>query len=417
MTSILENLPAVGAALEAVYKDLHAHPELAFNENRTAGIVAGQLAELGFEVLTGIGGTGVVGVIRNGEGPTVLLRADMDGLPVLEETGLDYASTDHAVDADGLEVPVMHACGHDMHVACLLGAAELLARHRDNWSGTLVVLFQPAEEQGSGAQGMVDDGLYDLVPKPDIVLGQHVGPAPAGLVGLHAGPAFAAADGLEVRMFGRGGHSSRPETVIDPIVMAASTVVRLQTVVSREIAPADSAVVTVGQFVAGTKKNITPDDAFLGITVRSYTETVRARVLDAVHRIIRSEAQASGAEREPEIITTDSFPAVVNDPAASARALSAFTAAFGANRVLDPGAVSGSEDVGALSTAAGAPIVYWILGGADQQTYAAAVAAGRVDQDIPSNHSPRFAPVVQPTLNTGIEALVAGALEWLSPAK
>ncbi|KQV07809.1 amidohydrolase [Leifsonia sp. Root112D2] len=414
MNAVLHDAETIADRLVETYKDLHSHPELSFAEHRTAGIVEARLGELGFEVTAGIGQTGVVGVARNGEGPTVLVRADMDALPVHEETGLDYASTARTTDPDGHDVAVMHACGHDVHVTCLLGAAELLLDHKAEWSGTLVVLFQPAEEYGGGALEMINDRLYERVPTPDIVLGQHVGPAPAGLVGAHPGSAFAGADSLRIRMFGRGGHGSRPETTIDPIVMAAATVMRLQTVVSRDIAGSDMAVVTVGQLHAGTKNNIIPEEATLGVTIRTATVPVRERVLGAMRRIVYAEAAASGAEREPEIVTEETFPVLVNDPDATERTVGAFRTAFGEQRVLDPGAVTGSEDVGELSTAAGAPLVYWILGGVDAQQYAAAVAADRVDSDIPSNHSPHFAPVIRPTLDTGIAALSVAALEWFS---
>src|SRR5580658_404196 len=234
------------ADLTDIYRDLHAHPELAFAEHRTAGIVAARLRDLGYQTTTGVGGTGVVGLLANGAGPTVLLRADMDGLPVLERTGLEYASADHGISAEGKEVPVMHACGHDAHVTCLLGAAAELAADAGSWSGTLLLVFQPAEEVGEGARAMIDDGLFDRFAAPGVVLGQHVSPIPAGLLGLRAGPAFAGSDPLRVVLHGRGAHGSQPETSVDPVVMAAATVLRLQTIVSRELAPADHAVVTVG---------------------------------------------------------------------------------------------------------------------------------------------------------------------------
>ncbi|WP_223692492.1 amidohydrolase [Leifsonia poae] len=390
--------------IDELYRDLHRHPELSFEEVRTAGIAADRLRAAGYEVTEHIGRTGVVGVLRNGEGPTVLLRADMDALPVAEDTGLDYTS-----EAAG----VMHACGHDVHVTCLIGAADRLAATRDEWHGTLIALFQPAEEVGGGAQSMLDDGLYESVPVPDVVLGQHVGPAPAGLVGAHSGAAFASANSIDITVYGRGGHGSRPETTIDPVVLAAAIVSRLQTVVAREIAPQETAVLTVGRLNAGTKNNIIPDFASLGLSVRAYSEEVRTRLLGAIERIVRAEAAASGAP-EPLIEHAESFPVTVNEPAATERTGSAFRAAFGEGSVLDPGQVSGSEDVGLLATAAGAPLVYWILGGADPDSYLAAARAGTVDRDIPSNHSPHFAPVIQPTLDRGVEALVVAAREWLA---
>jgi amidohydrolase len=400
--------------LETLYRDLHQHPELSFAEHRTAGIVAEHLGSFGYEVHTGIAETGVVGVLVNGDGPTVLLRADMDGLPVAEDTGLDYASTVLAIDETGREAPVMHACGHDIHVTCLIGAAEYLAEHRDLWSGTLIALFQPAEERGGGAQAMVDAGLYDLVPKPDVVLGQHVAPAPAGLLGGHAGAAMAAADELTITLHGRGGHGSRPETTIDPVVMAASTVLKLQTIASRETASDDPVVLTVGSLQAGTKSNIIPASAELGLSVRTYSEPTRERVLASIERIAHAEAAAAGAVDAPTIVRGEAYPVTFNEPAAHARTTAAFVAEFGPERVLDPGPISGSEDVLNLAKAAGAPLFYWFLGGADPAVYLKAVASGTTDSDIPSNHSPHFAPLPQPTIDTGVRALVVAAREWLA---
>lgn len=402
--------------LAAIYRDLHAHPELSHQEHRTAGIAAEGLERLGYAVTRGIGGTGVVGVLENGDGPVVLLRADMDALPVEEATGLPYASTARGVDPDGHDVPVMHACGHDVHVTCLLGAAERLAERRGEWSGTLVALFQPAEEYGAGAQVMVDDGLYAKVPTPDVVLGQHVAPLPAGMIGLRPGVAMAAADALEVHLHGVGGHGSRPETTVDAVYLAASTVVRLQGVVAREVAAGDAAVVTVGRMQAGTKSNIIPAEASLGLSIRSFDPVVRERVLAAVERIVRAEAAASGAPREPEIVHAESYPLTVNDAEATERVARALGAAFGEGALFDPGAVSGSEDVGMLATAAGAPLVYWFLGGADPALFTHGLESGHLPDDLPSNHSPFFAPVIEPTLGRGVEALEAAALEWLAPA-
>jgi hippurate hydrolase len=399
--------------LAAVYRDLHANPELSFQEHRTAGIVAETLTALGLTVTSGIGRTGVVGVLENGDGPTVLLRADMDGLPVLEATGLPYASTARGTDHEGHEVPVMHACGHDVHVTCLLGATERLVADRSAWSGTLVALFQPAEEWGGGAEAMVADGLYDRVPKPDIVLGQHVAPLPAGFAAVRGGVAMAGADSLTIRLHGTGGHGSRPETTVDPVYLAASTVVRLQGIVARELAATDAAVVSVGQIHAGTKNNIIPAEATLGLSIRSFDETVRTKVLSAIERIAKAEAVASGAPREPEFDYEERFPVTVNDAAATERTAAALRGVLGEGRVIDPGIISGSEDVGVLATAAGVPLVYWILGGSDPALFGDALATGRMPDDIPSNHSPFFAPLIEPTLEVGVAALVAGAREWL----
>ncbi|MYY81228.1 MULTISPECIES: amidohydrolase [unclassified Streptomyces] len=404
--SALLGLDAIRDDLAALYRDLHAHPELSFAEHRTAAEVARRAESYGYEVTTGVGRTGVVAVLENGTGPTVLLRADFDGLPVTERTGLPYASVH-----DG----VMHACGHDMHVTCLLGALKLLADARADWSGRIVGVFQPAEEVAKGAQAMVRDGFYARFGVPDVVLGQHVGPLPAGMIGAHPGPAFAATDSLRVRMFGKGAHGSRPESSIDPVVMAAATVMRLQTVVSREISGAETAVVTVGSLQAGTKDNIIPDEAELKINIRSYTPEVRAKVLAAVERIVKGEAVTAGAEREPEITEIDTFPVLDNDADAVARTMAAVGAVIGEDRVFDPGPVTGSEDVGYFATSAGreVPLCYWLFGGADPAEVAAAQKAGTFERDIPSNHSPFFAPLIEPTLTTGVTALTVGALAWL----
>jgi amidohydrolase len=407
------------ADLTGIYRDLHAHPELAFAEHRTAGIVAARLRDLGYQTTTGVGRTGVVGVLANGDGPTVLLRADMDALPVLERTGLDYASTERAVSADGRDVPVMHACGHDAHVACLLGAAAAFAGDTSTWSGRLLLVFQPAEEVGEGAQAMIDDGLFDRFGVPDVVLGQHVTPMPAGLLGVRPGAAFAAADTLRVVLHGQGGHGSRPETTVDPVLMAAATVQRLQGIVSREVPATDAAVVTVGALRAGTVANVIPDEAELLLSVRSFDPAVRDRMLKAIERIVAAEAAASGAPAAPEITSLGTFPIVVNDTAACAKVSEAFAAGIGPGLVLDPGPVTGSEDVGLLATASGAPCAYWLLGSADPAHFAGIASlddARAVVDTLPSNHSPLFAPVIEPTLRTGIAALTSAARAWLVPS-
>jgi amidohydrolase len=399
--------------LEKLYKDLHAHPELSFQETRTAGIAAGHLEELGFAVHRSIGKTGVVGVLENGPGPVVMLRADMDALPVKETTGLDYASTAMGVDHEGKDMPVMHACGHDVHVTCLVGAVEALVAQRDQWQGTLIALFQPAEEWGGGAETMVADGLYDAVPKPDVVLGQHVAPFPAGWFGIRPGVTMASADSLNITLHGRGGHGSRPETTIDPVLMAAATTVRLQGIVARELAASDSAVVTVGQIHSGTKNNIIPETATLGLSVRTFSNDTRDKILGSIERIATAESTASGAPKDPEIQFEEHFPLTVNDQAATDRVSAAFKAKFGETQIIDPGPVSGSEDVGALAKAAGAPLVFWFLGGAEPELFKEFATTGRLPEDIPSNHSPYFAPVIEPTLSRGTEALVTAAREFL----
>jgi amidohydrolase len=400
--------------LAELYRWLHAHPELSDQEVETAAVIADSLTALGYEVHSGVGRTGVVGLLRRGDGPTVLIRADIDGLPVAENTGLEYASTARGIDPDGQDVPVMHACGHDMHITCLLGAAAQLAAD-PSWTGTVMLIAQPAEELGTGALAMVEDGLYERFGRPDIVLGQHVAPLPAGYLGLHPGPAFASSDALKVTLFGSGGHGSRPETCVDPIVMAAAVVLRLQTIVAREVAGGDSAVVTVGTLHAGTKMNIIPDRAELEVNVRSYDNTVREKVLASIERIIRAEALASGAPREPEIVYGTPLPLLLNDPDASARTATALAGVVGP-RLIDPGQVTGSEDVGHLATAAGVPCVYWILGGAEPSLFAEATNAEqmlRVMATVPSNHSSGYAPAIEPTISVGVSALVAAAKEWL----
>ncbi|MFF2327888.1 MULTISPECIES: amidohydrolase [unclassified Streptomyces] len=406
--------------LRALYKDLHAHPELSFQEVRTAGIVAARLREEGWDVTEGVGGTGVVGVLTAGDGggPVVLLRADMDALPVKEETGLPYASTRTGVDAEGNEVPVMHACGHDMHVTCLLGAAELLAANRHAWSGTVVAVFQPAEEIG-GAHVMIDDGFLERFPRADICLGQHVGPVPAGLVGTRPGPVMAASDSVRVRLIGRGGHGSMPEATVDPVVMAAAIVMRLQTVVSREVGSGQQAVVTVGSIHSGTKENIIPDTAELLINIRSTTPAVRERVLDAVKRIVRAEAAASDAPEEPEITDFNAFPVTFNDPPATATVQAALTAALGEERVFTvPHTLAGSEDFGTFGSALRAPSVFWYFGGTDLAAFkdvdTDALLAGVIPAGIPANHSPLFAPVVDPTVEVGVTSLLTAAAQWLT---
>lgn len=399
--------------LEALYTDLHRHPELSFQETRTAGVVTGLLAQLGIEYEEGIGRTGIAAIIRNGDGPIVWLRADMDGLPVEERTGLAYASTARGVDPTGLDVPVMHACGHDMHVASLIGALERLVATKDEWSGTIVAVFQPAEEYGAGSQAMIADGVLDRFPRPDIVLGQHVTPLPAGTIGVRSGTQMAASDGLTVTLHGRGGHGSRPHSTIDPVVMAAATVMRLQTIVSREVDPRDVAVVTVGSIHAGLKNNIIPAEAKLELSLRYPDDEARAKVMQKVERIVRAEAQASGAEQEPVIAVDHSLPPTINDDEATTRLSRAFDTAFGAGTVIDPGMFTGSEDVSWFAREAGVPLVFWFWGGVDAAAFRAATEAGTIERDIPTNHSPFFAPVLQPTLSRGVENLVVAAREFL----
>lgn len=413
VTAVLARLDEVRAGQEEFYRHLHRHPELSHAEHETAAAVAERLRRAGFDVHERIGGTGVVGVLSNGSGPTVLLRADMDALPVREQTGLPYASTTTVTGTDGTDVPVMHACGHDVHVACLTGAARLLAAGRPAWSGTLVALFQPAEEAGDGARAMVDDGLAAILPGVDVALAQHVMPIPAGRVGTRAGPVLSAADSMRVTVHGRGAHGSMPHAAVDPVVLAAMIVVRLQTVVAREVPAAQTAVLTVGSIQAGTKSNIIPDSAQLLLNLRTYSDSTRATMLDAVRRIVTAECQASGSPREPEFELFDRYPLTDNDRAATERVAAAFTDHFADRAVVVPPQPA-SEDFSEIPRALGVPYTYWAVGGIDPDTYRRAEQAGRVAQDIPVNHSPTFAPVLQPTLDTGTEALVVAALAWLA---
>ncbi|ANY09408.1 amidohydrolase [Pseudonocardia sp. HH130630-07] len=369
---------------------------------------------------TGVGGTGVVGVLRNGPGTSVLLRADMDALPVAEVEKVPYRSTVTTTGPDGDTTPVMHACGHDTHVTALLGAAAQLAAHRGHWSGTVLAVFQPAEEIGAGARAMLDDGFADRFPAYDVALGQHITSAPRGHLYARPGVFMAAADSLRVTVFGRGGHGSTPQACVDPIVIAASMVLRLQTVVAREIAPSDVAVVTVGAIRAGSKENVIPDRAELKLNIRTFDPDVRETVLAAVRRIVDAEAAAGGAPRPPEIAPLNDFPLLRNDETATARLVEAFTGHFGAGQVHDTIAKAGSEDFGMFGTVAGVPSVFWNFGGFDPDLYPdgpqrpqPAVAAGLA----PGGHSPDFVPTgVEPTLNRAAEALVVAAAAWLDPA-
>ncbi|MHC3458349.1 M20 family metallopeptidase [Streptomyces flavovirens] len=410
--TVLAGLDADRPALEDLYKDLHRHPELGLREHRTAKKAADALRACGYDVTEGVGGTGVIGVLRNGDGPVVMARADMDALPVREETGLPYASTVTVPDGNGGEQPVMHACGHDVHVTGLIGCARLMARGPDAWSGTFVALFQPSEENGDGAAAMIDDGLTDKAPRPDVVLAQHVLPYPAGYVGTRPGSFLSAADSLRVTVHGRGSHGSMPQAAVDPVVMAAMIVVRLQTVVARELAATTPAVVTVGSIHAGSSPNVIPDRAVIELNVRTYDDATRGQVLDAIERIVRAECEASRAPREPEFERTTSFPPTVNDEEPTRRVADAFGAYFG-DDAHTVELQTASEDLSEIPQAFGVPFTYWAIGGIDPERYAEAARKGTVSQDIPVNHSATFAPVVQPTLDTGVSAMVVAALAWL----
>jgi hippurate hydrolase len=422
-TEVMAPLPAALSGWRECYVDLHRNPELSGQEVRTAGIVAGHLLSSGYEVATGIGGHGVVGVLRNGDGPIVALRADMDALPVREQTGLPYASQVVARDSSGHDVAVMHACGHDAHTACLLGTAELLATARDAWVGTLMCIAQPAEETMAGARSMLRDGLYERFVTPDIVLGQHVGPFPTGRVFHRAGPLMAAAMSLDVTIFGRGGHGSRPDATIDPVVVGAFIVTRLQTIVAREVEPMQPAVVTVGKFHAGTKSNVIPDEAHLALNIRSFDDRVQRHVLDAIERIIRAECDAAGCPQPPLISQSYGAPTTRNDGAVIDRVRAAHVAWFGPERVREmPEPAMATEDFGLFAHPDGdpdsppmIPTGFWFWGGASPQQFDA--VPGRTAREklaaIPNNHHPAFMIDPDPTLQTGVEALTVAALAYL----
>jgi hippurate hydrolase len=393
------------ADLEDCYRDLHRHPELSRREHRTAGKLAERLRAAGYETTEGVGGTGVVGVLRNGDGPTVLLRADMDALPVAEETGLPYAS----------EVPgVMHACGHDLHVTWLAGAAGALADGRETWSGTLVVVGQPAEETGGGARAMVADGLHERFPRPDVLLAQHAAPGPAGLYAHSPGLILSASTDVDIVVHGRGGHGSRPEATVDPVVTAAYLVTRLQTVVSRETAPRDSAVLTVGRIEAGTRHNVIPSRAHIALNLRTQSVSVRDRMIAAIRRIAAGECLAAGCPREPEVTVGADFPVTANDADTDGRVTAVHGEVFGADTVFDPGPAMGSEDFPHL-VPDGVPYTYWFVTTTPADVWAAAPGADLMEKfaAVPSNHSPRFAPDLS-TLVPGVRTLVAAALTRLT---
>jgi hippurate hydrolase len=414
ITDTLADIETTSHWQEQVYTELHAHPELSFHEMKTAALVASKLKELGYEVLEGIGRTGVVGVLRNGDGQTVLARADMDALPVKENTGLPYASTVTASDDAGKTVSVAHACGHDAHVTCLLGAAELLAHSRKSWGGTFIALFQPAEEVGGGAKAMVADGLRERIPKPDVAFAQHVLAYPAGKIGTQVGPVLSAGDSIRITLHGKGSHGSMPHNSVDPVVLAALVVLRLQTIVSRETKPGEFAVLTVGSSVAGTKSNIIADHAVLLVNLRTYDMAVRQRMIDSIERMVKAECEASGSPQPPEFEYYDQYPLTENDPEVTEKITSAFRSHFGSETVFDLGRVTASEDFSHIPDALGTPYTYWGVGCIDAEQYERALKAGRVEQEIPVNHSEYFAPVIEPTLSAGTQALVVAALTSLA---
>lgn len=396
--------------LEEIYKDIHRNPELSMHEERTSKIAADYLTKYQFEVTTNVGPTGVVGLMKNGDGPVVMLRADMDALPVTENTGLPYASTKTARDDEGKEVGVSHVCGHDLHVTWLMGAARLFSEHKDQWKGTLMAVFQPGEEVGRGAQSMIDAGMMDRFPKPDIILGQHVMVGESGTVSYRSGAILSAGNSIKVKLFGKGAHGSFPQTSIDPVIMAAATALRLQTIVSREVAPSETAVLTIGSLQAGTKENIIPEDATLKLNVRTFNDGVKDHILSAIKRICSAECAASNAPKDPEFTDLDSYPLTENDAEATAKVVAAFNAIFG-EKAHETGPAAASEDFSIFGRSWKVPYVFWFVGGTDPKTYLDAIKNNQLNS-IPSNHSPKFAPVINPTLKTGLQAMMAAAVAW-----
>jgi amidohydrolase len=399
-----KEVEAVYPAAHDLYIDLHQHPELSSHETQTAAKLAARLRSLGYEVTEGVGGTGVVAMLKNGAGPTVMLRTELDALPVEEKTGLPYASKVHTKDDSGRDVPVMHACGHDLHMASLVATAAIMAHSKDTWHGTLMLIGQPAEETISGAKAMIADGLFTRFPKPDVGIALHVGNGlPAGQIGITPGIYNTNADSLRITIYGKGGHGSAPQATIDPIIIAARTVLGLQTIVSREVKPGEMAVITVGYIRAGTKNNIIPDQAELGLTVRTYKAEVRKQVLAAITRIAKAEAVAGGAQQETLIEHYESTDSVYNDPHLADRLRSPLEAALGKDNVITTDPITPSEDY-AFFVEQGVPSLYMSLGGADPQKYAESKTSGNL---LPSNHSPYFTPDVDPALHSGIRAEVA----------
>jgi hippurate hydrolase len=415
-SQLKNQVEAVFPDAQAWYLDLHQHPELSSHETRTAAALAEHLRKLGYDVTENVGGTGVVAIMKNGAGPTVMLRTELDALPVEEQTGLPYASKARAKDDSGRDVGVMHACGHDVHLASLFGTAAVMAKSKDTWHGTLMLVGQPAEETITGAQAMVKDGLFTRFPKPDVGIALHTGNTlAAGQVGITPAYMNAAADSVRITVYGKGGHGARPETTVDPVLIAASITVRLQSIVAREIHPGDAAVITVGYIQAGTKNNIIPDTAVMGLTVRSRKPEVRQHLLASIERVARAEAEASGAEKMPLVEKYEGTSAVYNDQVLAGHLATVLESAVGkANVVVGEPPTMTSEDYSAF-VEQGIPSLYFSLGGADPQKLAAARASHK---ELPSNHSPLFAPAFDPALHTGIAAEVSVLRDLLkgSPA-
>ena len=405
-----EQVDAIYPQVETLYEDLHRNPELSYHEEKTAATIAEQLRKLGFAVTTGVGGTGVVGILKNGAGPTVMIRAELDALPVPEKTGLTYASHVTTHDDRGVEVPVMHACGHDLHMSIGIGTATLLAQNKNRWHGTFIYVGQPAEERIGGAKAMLKDGLFTRFPKPDFAVAVHdSNEYPSGTIAYTPGFSAANSDSVDVTIFGVGGHGSRPQATVDPIVLAARTIVSWQTIVAREIDPQDPAVITVGSIHGGTKHNIIPDEVHMQLTVRSYQDDVRKHLLAAIQRIADAEAASANAPKKPIVQVTESVGAVYNDPQLSDRLASVLKQVLGESNVVKGHPIMGSDDF-AEYRQFGVPSAMFALGAVEPAKFAAAHKTG---ENLPGPHSPFFAPDREPSLKTGIETETAVVLELL----
>ena len=421
-TRVLADLEDRLPALNELYFDLHKHPELSMQEQRTAEILARRLRNAGYEVTEGVGHTGLVGLLRNGVGPVVMLRGDMDALPIKERTGLDYASKAFGTLSDGSSVPIMHACGHDTHMACLIATAEILAKEREAWQGTAFICAQPAEETGQGAEAMLRDGLFTNFPRPDICLGQHVLPLASGMVGHNSGIIMLASINIDVRLFGRGGHGSSPQVTVDPVVMASSLVMKLQTIRSRELAGDVPAVITVGFVNAGVKHNVIPEEAHIGLNLRTQSTIVQQQIIDSIRRMAEAEAEAFRAPKPPEITTSDSVPLTSNNELIDQRIRAVHTALLGPKHIVELPTIMFSEDFSQYGLPGrhhyeGEPIpyCYWVFGGHSQELYDAAPGDTLMAKlsYLPSNHQPTFAPEPESTLRVGVRALTSGALAYL----
>jgi hippurate hydrolase len=404
------DVDAIAPDLEALYKDLHRSPELAFQETQTAGKLAARVKALGFEVTTGVGRTGLVAVLKNGPGPTVMMRTELDALPIEEKTGLPFASTVTIKDTAGRTTPVMHACGHDLHMAAWTGTATLMAAHRDRWKGTLVMVGQPAEETGAGAVAMLNDGLFTRFPRPDAALSLHDDDTmPAGTIGYHAGYFRSMADNVVITVYGRGGHAAMPHNTVDPVVLASRIVLALQTIVSRETNPVEPVVITIGSIHGGTRGNVIPDEVRLELSVRTYTLEMRTRVLDAIRRTAKGEALSAGAPKEPLVSAPaqPSAPAVYNDPRLTAEVAKALQTQLGSDHVVEMPQKMTSEDFAEYGKA-GIPSLLLHIGAVDPARLAAAKQTG---VPVPAPHSPQWAPLLEPTMRSAVRAEVTALLE------